>query len=82
MGRRAAIAAADTAPMPPPPVARPRPLPARLQRELDAARLEVAHLSASSRRLEGELEAAQKRVRCLTDDLEEAREPFVADQGE
>ena len=62
----------------------PAPAPARppSQRDLEAARLEVAHLSASARRLEAELEAAQKRVRGLTDDLEEARAPFEADQGE
>ncbi|PRW33926.1 kinesin K39 [Chlorella sorokiniana] len=51
-----------------------------LQRDLDAARLEVVHLTGAVKRIEGELEAAQKRIRGLSDDLEEAREPFVADQ--
>ena len=48
---------------------------------MDASRLEVLHLQSSVRGLEGETEAAQKRVRGLTDDLEDARAPFQADQG-
>ena len=63
---------------PGPPSASVPPCP---QRDLDAAKLEAVHLGAAVRRLEGELEAGQKRIRCLTDDLEEARAPFVADQG-
>lgn len=43
--------------------------------------MEGVHLSAAVKRLEGELEAGQKRIRCLEDDLEEARAPYVADQG-
>ena len=51
------------------------------QRQLDELRVQGRHVDGQVRRLEGELEAGQKRIRCLTDDLEEARAPFVADQG-
>ena len=33
------------------------------------------------KQLEAELEASQRRILALIDDLEEARAPFVADQG-
>ena len=33
------------------------------------------------KQLEAELESSQRRILTLTDDLEEARAPFVADQG-
>lgn len=56
------------------------PLP--LQRDLEAARGEAAFLSTSTSRLESEAEAARKRVQALGDDLEEARAPYLADQGE
>lgn len=56
--------------------------PPVVQRALDAARLEAVHQGATVRRLEGEVEAGQKRIRGLTDDLEDARAPYVADQGE
>lgn len=52
-----------------------------LQRELGTLRGEAAHLSASVQQLEGELEVAHKRMRALEDDLEEARAPYMADQG-
>lgn len=62
------------------PASPPRPPP---QRELEAARLEGLRHASEVRRLEAEVGESQRRIRGLTDDLEEARDPLpAAPQGE
>ncbi len=45
------------------------------QRELEATRVEALRHTSEIRRLEGEVEESQRRIRTLMDDLDEARNP-------